>query len=99
MSASIKLVYTPFCQKQLQKLPPQIKKLIRIAIENLSNEPYSGKPLKEELEGFRSLKLNRYRIIYYLNETEKRIELLFAGHRSNIYQEFSQYIRQQTKKM
>lgn len=95
---AFKIFYTPFCQKQLQKLPPPIKKIIRMTIESLANSPYFGKPLKEELEGFRSCKLNRYRIIYYLNEPAKQVEILYAGHRSNVYEEFAQYIKQQIKK-
>lgn len=46
---------------------------------------YAGSELTGELEGYRSLKAKRYRIIYSLNGTETSLEIYLVGHRRDVY--------------
>jgi mRNA-degrading endonuclease RelE of RelBE toxin-antitoxin system len=50
----------------LRRLHPDIKRSIRKALDELSKNPYAGKPLKEELSGLWSLSVSHHRIIYQL---------------------------------
>ncbi|HEX3036624.1 MAG TPA: type II toxin-antitoxin system RelE/ParE family toxin [Thermodesulfobacteriota bacterium] len=60
--------YTLEAGRIIKKLHPQIKSLIRSAIDELVEHPFSGHELQFELKGFRSKKVKRYRIIYRVNE-------------------------------
>ena len=71
----------------LRKLHPEIKKHIRHALELIIADPYCGKALKDDLEGIRSLRVKRYRIIYRVVHELKQIEIITAGPRKIIYEE------------
>jgi mRNA interferase RelE/StbE len=75
-------------------LDRRIRQKIQKRIEDLAEEPEKqGKPLVEELEGYRSLRAvgQRYRIIYSV-ERKRVVVYVFAvglrkqGSRSDIYQ-------------
>ena len=77
--------FTPEAARSIAILPPEIKKLVRSPIDILLAEPQAGSELTGELEGYRSLKAKRYRIIYRLDDTETGIEIYFVGHRRDVY--------------
>lgn len=88
-----RIVYSPTARLFLKHLHPGIKKALREAIEELPPEPYKGKPLQDELEGFRSHRFKRYRVIYRYLENENQIEVLYAGPRKEVYRLFSDYLK------
>ena len=67
-------------------LHPDLKSKVRVALERIVAEPYSGKALKEELDGLRSFRVGRFRIVYRLG-TGRHIELVAVGPRESIYEE------------
>ena len=71
----------------LRKLHPEIKKHIRHGLELIISEPNCGKALKDDLEGVRSFRIKRYRIIYRVVTESKQIEIIAVGPRKNIYEE------------
>jgi mRNA interferase RelE/StbE len=71
----------------LRKLHPEIKKHIRHALELIIDDPHCGKALKDDLEGIRSFRIKRYRIIYRFVNKSKQIEIIAVGPRKNIYKE------------
>jgi addiction module RelE/StbE family toxin len=78
--------FTPEAARLIAKLPPEVKKLIRSAIDDLRKEPDRGSELVGEFAGYRSLKPRRYRIIYRINEAEAFIEIYHVGHRRDVYE-------------
>lgn len=68
----------------LRHLAPELKKKVKVALEEISSNPSGGKPLAEELRGFRSYKVGQFRIIY--REKTKIIEIVTLGPRRTIYQ-------------
>lgn len=78
--------FTPESSRLIAKLPPEVKKLVRSAIDDLRQEPYQGSELAGEFTGYRSLKIRRYRIIYKLNDEESFLEIYHAGHRRDVYE-------------
>jgi addiction module RelE/StbE family toxin len=66
--------------------PARIKKLVRSSIDELLVNPESGSELTGELEGYRSLKAKRYRIVYRANDAETTVEILLVGHRRDVYE-------------
>jgi mRNA interferase RelE/StbE len=52
----------------IRDLHPEIKKKIRGGLATLCRDATAGKPLKLELEGLRSFRVGKFRIVYRLAE-------------------------------
>ena len=83
---SYRVRFTPEAARLIAKFPPEVKKLIRSAIDDLREDPSRGSELVDEFADYRSLKPKRYRIIYQVNEAEAVIEIYHAGHRRDVYE-------------
>ncbi len=73
-------------EKDFRKLASDLKQRIDKQVKLLESQPYSGKRLRGEFEGSHSLRLGDYRIIYWIDETAKRIILLTVAHRRTVYE-------------
>ena len=71
---------------QISHLPPDLKSRVRRALDDLREKPETGKPLEEDLEGHRSYRIGRYRLIYRIEK--ERLVLEALGPRSHIYERF-----------
>lgn len=80
-----RLIISPQAKKELKKLKEEFEIPIKLAIEELKEDPQIGKPLERDLSGKLSYKVSVYRIIYRVNERDKIVNILSAGHRSMIY--------------
>lgn len=80
-----KLSYHYDIPKDLSKIPGNIKKRIRKAIEQrLLEEPLKyGEPLKRSLHGYWKLRVSDYRIIYKIEK--ENIIILKIGHKHDVY--------------
>ena len=74
----------------LRHLHPDTKRSIRKALDELSTDPYMGKPLKEELAGLWSLPVSHHRLIYQV-ETGA-ITIVFIGQRRDVYERLRQLL-------
>ena len=90
--------FTPEAAKLVSKLHPEIKKMIRSALEELRSNPFLGDDLREELSGFRSFKPKRYRILYRFDEDENTIDVYYVGHRREVYEKFMLLLKQLQEK-
>lgn len=78
----------PMAAKTLEKLDIGIRRQIKKKLKELKEFPEQrGKHLR--YTQFWSLRIGDYRVIYEINEKEKRIIVLFIGHRNNVYVDFS----------
>jgi len=64
-----------------------MRKRIRKKLEELQKYPERGNHLRYSV--FRSLRVGDYRIIYEIYEKEKKVIILFIGHRKDVYDDFS----------
>lgn len=78
--------FTPESARLISRLSPEVKKLVRSSIDVLLTKPYAGSELAGELEGYRSYRARRYRIIYRVNQDESRLEIYHVGHRGDVYE-------------
>ena len=69
----------------IRSLHPALKKRIHKALDQIRTQPGDGKPLRRELEGYRSFRVGKFRIIYRV--TVKEIEVVAVGPRRIIYDE------------
>jgi mRNA-degrading endonuclease RelE of RelBE toxin-antitoxin system len=83
-----KLIYSATSRKQIIKLHPQIKPVVKSKLEMLQKTPYSGKELEKELSGYLSIRAKRFRIIYKISSDDQIIEIHYVGHRKDIYELF-----------
>jgi len=87
-----KLRITPEAARLLSKIHPENKKYIKKALKELQQNPYTGKDLQEELFGFNSLRIKKYRIIYDIREDEYLLRIYYIGQRSDVYEQFRQML-------
>ncbi len=72
--------------KEIKKIPYPHQKAIILSFAEIQEEPFLGKPLTRELTGKFSFRVGVYRIIYKVNQNDKVIDILTAGHRENVYE-------------
>ena len=98
MTREFKLLYSETSRIQIKKLHPHLKSVVKLKIEQIREDPYSGKYLERDLSGYLSIRAKRYRIIYKLLEEENVIQIHYVGHRKDIYELFGEQIRELRKK-
>ena len=79
-----KLKVTDTENKLIRHLPPRLKNKIRKALDEILEDPNAGKYLVEDLEGMRSYKIGRFRIVYRVEEAS--IIVISIGPRKSIYE-------------
>jgi len=89
--------FTPETSRILSKFHPENKKLIKQALVEPRKNPYAGNDLQEELYGFKSFKLKRFRVLYNINEEENIIQIFHIGHRKDVYEQFNRLLNQLKK--
>lgn len=80
----------------IRGMHPNLKKKIKASLQTILNNPYSGKYLKDELEGLWSFRVSKFRIVYR-NTDKKQIEIITIGPRKNIYEETYRIISKEKK--
>ena len=80
-----KIKLTAKAKRELRAISKLYKYTIAEAIEEIKEDPFSGKPLTRELIRKFSYKIADFRIIYKINKRDKIVDILTAGHRSVIY--------------
>jgi len=84
----LRLKFTPEAARLIAKLHPEAKKLIKTGLDELRQNPFLGDDLQQELSGFKSCKIKRYRVLYAIDEEEGAIQVYYVGHRRDVYEEF-----------
>ena len=74
---------------------PQLKRKIKGGLRQILVEPESGKSLKDELDGLRSYRVARFRIIYRV-PSKKIIDIVAVGPRKIIYEETYRIIKKES---
>jgi mRNA interferase RelE/StbE len=81
----------------IRGLHPDLRRKVKGSLRAILDEPYCGKALREELDGLRSLRVSRFRIIYRVGQTEE-IEVVAIGPREKIYEETFRIIQKERAK-
>ena len=93
-----KMRFTPEASRLVSKFHPENKKQIKMALRDLQKDPHAGGDLQEELYGFKSFKIKRYRILYNINEEKSFIQVYHIGHRSDVYEQFRRLLSELNEK-
>ncbi len=81
-----RLVITPKVQETLRTFPPETKRYVRRALEEIVKDPWIGKPLRDELIGFHSFRARRFRIVYRMERRVITVVVVGIGPRETIYE-------------
>ena len=85
MAAQYRLKMTDETRDLIRHLHPAIKQKVRVALAEIVENPNCGKPLRGELQGLRSLRVSKCRLIY--RAVAQVIEVIALGPRRSIYEE------------
>lgn len=80
-----KLLISSKAQKKIKLLKKLHQEAILAALAEIEEDPLIGKPLTRELTRRFSFKVGVYRIIYSVDQEDKIVRVLDAGHRATVY--------------
>ncbi len=76
--------YAAEASEQLKSLHIETQRILKKAIKSLGADPNLGKLLGDQLSGFRSLRVGKYRVIYSLR-SQGAVLIHALGHRRDVY--------------
>jgi len=71
----------------IRTLHPELKRKVKASLQAVLEEPRAGKALKDKLEGLRSFRVGKLRIVYNITRNKGIIEIVAVGPRKTIYEE------------
>ena len=81
----------------MRGLHPDIKRKVRAALDRLAQDLEAGKALQGDLQGLRSLRVARLRVIYRA-PARRVIEIVTIGPRNRVYEETLRLISSERKR-
>jgi len=75
----------PSAKKELLSLPNHILQKIDSVILSLQHTPRTPKTVKLEGYSFYRVRVSDYRIIYSIDDRNKKVDVIKIGHRKEIY--------------
>jgi mRNA interferase RelE/StbE len=85
VAAQYKLKMPDEIRELIRHLHPVMKQKVRVALAEILANPACGKTLRGELQGIRSFRVSKFRIIY--RAVAPVIEVIALGPRRSIYEE------------
>jgi len=76
-------VFLERARDAVRALPPDVKRRVRAAIDELKADPTRGERLGGELSGLLRARIGRYRVVY--RATANALEIVAVGPRRTIY--------------
>lgn len=80
-----KVLFHPKIEKDLKKLPKNIRERFFKAASRLETNPLTGIPLKGEFEGSRKVRLGDYRIVYQFSTKTQKVVIYRIESRQGVY--------------
>jgi mRNA interferase RelE/StbE len=80
----------------IRGMHPELKKKIKAGLKAIMEDPHTGKILRDELAGLRSMRVSKLRIIYRVSK--KEIEIVAIGPRIRIYDETYRLLQKEKRK-
>ncbi len=78
--------WSTIAYKDLKKLESKEAVKILNSLNDIQDDPYAfGDPLEGTFKGKRKMRVGDYRVIYHINDRERKISVLFIRHRREAY--------------
>ena len=84
---SYRILLHPRAADFLKQANAELRERIKSNLRDLENTPKEGKHLRQS--PFWRQRIGDYWAVYLIDEEEKRAIVLFIGHRSEVYDDFS----------
>jgi mRNA interferase RelE/StbE len=91
-----RLRVSPSVARLIRGLHPVLKAKVRAALDLIAASPHAGKALKDELDGLRSFRVGRFRIVYRL-EHDGTLAVVAVGPRRTIYEDTLRLVRKSVR--
>jgi mRNA interferase RelE/StbE len=85
MDSQYKLKMPDEIRELIRYLHPAMKQKVRVALAEILANPGCGKTLRGELQGIRSFRVSKFRLVY--RAVAQVIEVIALGPRRSIYEE------------
>ncbi|MCB1307414.1 MAG: type II toxin-antitoxin system RelE/ParE family toxin [Leptospiraceae bacterium] len=72
-------------EKEFKNLPEQMKRRIGEALTALGDNPFPNNVKKLQNRDDYRIRVGDYRVLYSVNESEKKINVSAIGHRKDVY--------------
>lgn len=79
------LLLKPKAKKSLNSLNDRERTKVRLVLESINKDPFSGKKLEGDLKDYYSVRVWPYRIVYEIYKKELIIFVIRIGHRQGVY--------------
>lgn len=84
------LEFLPAAARRFRKLPHDVQKRVKDAIEALRGDPHpSGQALKVRTTDTWRIRVGDYRVTYLVDQEQKVVTIAWVGHRKDAYQDRS----------
>lgn len=80
-----KVILPEDARERIKRTPPLLKRKIRAALDFLEEDPRAGKPLERELTGLWTYPVSPFRIVYLIESSHRKVQVIGLGHRRDIY--------------
>lgn len=80
-----RLVISRDAQKSLDKLSPAARRKVIRVLDALVADPFIGKKLHGELEGYWAVRAWPFRVIYRIRDRQLEVLVLTIKHRKDVY--------------
>ena len=88
---TFRVLLHPKAAKEIQQIEKKTRtRIIESAKQLCENPDKLGKPLKQS--DYWRLRVGDYRVICEINQNKKQVVILFIGHRSKVYDDFSKML-------
>ena len=84
------VVLTPRAARSIRKLERPVGTRIQKSLAELGQNPETGEQLRPSK--FWKIRVGDYRAIYEIDRVQRRIIMLYLGHRKNVYDDFSKLL-------
>jgi mRNA-degrading endonuclease RelE of RelBE toxin-antitoxin system len=76
---------TASARRQLDRLPTSVAAAVIETLGAIASNPRRlGKPLRFELEGYRSARRGPYRIVYRIDDEARTVSVVAVAHRADV---------------
>jgi mRNA interferase RelE/StbE len=96
MKKSYKLRVPDDIASMVRTMHPTLKKKVKVSLQEIISDPAAGKALRDDLEGLRSYRVSKFRIIYRIAK-KREIELISIGPRKYIYEETYRILKREER--
>jgi mRNA-degrading endonuclease RelE of RelBE toxin-antitoxin system len=79
------VIFTGKAKIQFEQLNEKLIRQVNGALDRISHNPFSGKPLRKELKGIWSERVSTFRILYKIYPQKIEILILVIEHRKKVY--------------